>query len=112
MLRRLYFDQQVFQLFIAQAMGEPDNVNLAVYRKRGKDIGLFVMLAISLIFALSFGAVNILKFRIFSNTCFGWAQQYSYQRLMSGKSIFSLYVIPEYAVLYYFLSPINYLFLE
>ncbi|MCK9603504.1 MAG: DUF2079 domain-containing protein [Candidatus Omnitrophica bacterium] len=76
---------------------------------KNKDLGLIVVFILSLIFTLSFGLVNILKFKIFSSTCFGWHLFNSYLRIGAGKSIFDVYILPEFPIVMYLFAPINYL---
>lgn len=76
---------------------------------KDRDFVLIIIFILFCIFTVSFAFINILKFKIFSSTCFGWAQQYTYPKIAAGKSISSLYIFPEYPVLYFILTPINYL---
>lgn len=81
-----------------------------VIHLKNRDFGLIVILIVASIFTVFFSYVNILKFKIFSPTCFGWAYFYSYLKIAEGRSIFSIYIRPEYPVMIYLLGPINYLF--
>ncbi len=75
----------------------------------GIPIGLILVLISSFMFAVVWGFVNVLKFRIFSTTIFGWQWFYSYLKIADGKNLFDMYVLPEYSLVAYLFIPINYL---
>ncbi|MBZ9577944.1 DUF2079 domain-containing protein [Patescibacteria group bacterium] len=73
------------------------------------NLSFIIICVFSLIFAIAFAFINILKFKIFSPTLFGWQFIHIYPKLSEGISIFNVYVCPEYAVLFFLFTPINYL---
>lgn len=80
-----------------------------MFNLKVKDRGLIIIFILALIFVVSFAFINMLKFRTFSSTYFGWQCFYNYSKLAEGKSIFNVYILPEYAVISFFLIPINFL---
>ena len=79
------------------------------HHKKIGNFGLAIVLIASAIFIVSFSLINILKFRSFSQTSFGWAYMHIYPKLVMGVSPFNLFTLPEYSAVLIFSSPLNYL---
>lgn len=73
------------------------------------DFGLIIILISVLIFIFFYSRVNILKFKIFSDTSFGWWAFYMYDKLAQLHNPFNLFVLPQYNIAIFFF-PINYLY--
>lgn len=78
------------------------------FRNKYHDFGLTLVFMFFLIFVIAFSSVNILKFRSFSATSFGWQFTYVYPKLAKFQNPFSFVPLPEFNIVF-FLSPINYL---
>lgn len=85
-------------------------VAMAPNARRGKigDWGLVLLGILTSVFIVSFGLVNILKFRMFSPTCFGWQFFYMYPKLAALQNPFTIFIPPEFNI-FILLAPINYL---
>lgn len=77
--------------------------------RRFADTGLLCVFIISCIFAASFAAVNVLKFRVFSETSFGWQFMHFYPKLAFGTSLDKIFFLPEYPVVFFLFTPINFI---
>jgi len=77
--------------------------------KETRDYGLIAVLVFIFVFIASFALINILKFRAFSSTSFGWAYMHIYPKLANFDSPFSMFILPEFNILI-LLAPVNYLF--
>jgi uncharacterized membrane protein len=83
---------------------------ISLVDKQDKLADFYFIAAIILtsIFITFFSALNIVKFRIFSTTSFGWIYPNMYEKLSSLNNPFSLFLLPEFNILL-ILAPVNYL---
>jgi len=76
--------------------------------RRINNLPLIVIGILVSIFIISFTLINILKFRAFSPTCFGWAYIHIYPKLASLQNPFTIFKLPEFNILI-LLAPLNYI---
>ncbi len=74
------------------------------------DAGLIGVILLSILYASAFGFINAAKFNIFSSTTFGWQFIHIYPKIAYGRSPFELFILPEYAFIFFILTPINFIF--
>ncbi len=81
----------------------------SIIRYRNRDyLLIFILMAIT-IFVVSFGFVNIFKFRSFSANSFGYSYPYAYLKITEFRSFSEMYILPEYPAVSHFFAPLNYL---
>ena len=80
----------------------------AIRKKETRDYGLITVFIFIFVFIFSFALINILKFRAFSSTSFGWAYMHVYPKLANFSNPFDIFILPEFNILI-FLAPLNYL---